>query len=78
MKNAKVKATNPQGMVGGRSVNWLRKIEIAEHESESWYHFHDNRLFPEHVKSDEDVEKGGWATHPGGSSRGSAVTQWKE
>ncbi|KAI9025731.1 hypothetical protein DFJ74DRAFT_48693 [Hyaloraphidium curvatum] len=52
------------GMVGGRTVKWLRKIEIADRESDNWYHRHDNRLYPEQVKDVGDVERVEWHLHP--------------
>ncbi|KAL9643796.1 hypothetical protein ABK040_013211 [Willaertia magna] len=37
------------GMVGGRMVKWLKKIIISEEESDNYYHWHDNKVFPQSV-----------------------------
>ncbi|KEF55898.1 uncharacterized protein A1O9_07478 [Exophiala aquamarina CBS 119918] len=34
------------GFVGGRSVKWLAKIWISDHENDSHYHIWDNRVLP--------------------------------
>lgn len=34
------------GYIGGRMVKWLSRVEVADHESQSTYYYHDNRLFP--------------------------------
>lgn len=41
------------GFIGGRMIKWLKGIRVTSQESESHYHFHDNRLLP----SDIDAEK---------------------
>jgi len=48
------------GMAGARSVKWLRRIVVSKEESESWYHYHDNRLFPPEVDF-SNFEGGDWA-----------------
>ncbi|KAG5462850.1 MAG: Oxidoreductase, molybdopterin-binding domain-containing protein [Olpidium bornovanus] len=40
------------GFVGGRTVKWLKKIRLSKKESQSWYHFYDNRLLPSPVTSE--------------------------
>lgn len=37
------------GWVGGRSVKWLAKIWITDHENQSHYHIWDNRVLPSFV-----------------------------
>ena len=32
------------GLVGARSVKWLSKIVVSENESDSWYHWNDNKV----------------------------------
>ncbi|KAJ3150085.1 hypothetical protein HDU86_006708 [Geranomyces michiganensis] len=39
------------GMVGGRQVKWLTKMTVSREESQSWYHFHDNRVLPSGIDS---------------------------
>lgn len=41
------------GWVGARSVKWLAKIWITEHENDSYYHVYDNRQLPSFIT---DVE----------------------
>ncbi|KAL4941748.1 hypothetical protein BDV06DRAFT_175761 [Aspergillus oleicola] len=41
------------GWVGARSVKWLAKIWITEHENDSYYHTYDNRQLPSFIM---DVE----------------------
>lgn len=45
-------------------VNWLTTIEVASHESESHYYFHDNRLLPSSVGGLEEASKGQWWRKP--------------
>ncbi|KAJ3294255.1 hypothetical protein HK104_003791 [Borealophlyctis nickersoniae] len=52
------------GMVGGRTVKWLKKITVSDKESTSWYHYNDNRLIPSHVTTKSEAERDGWYTHP--------------
>ncbi|KAF8430397.1 hypothetical protein EV426DRAFT_556759 [Tirmania nivea] len=37
------------GMIGGRSVKWLKKIIISDQPSTSYYHYYDNKVMPTHV-----------------------------
>ncbi|KIW68544.1 hypothetical protein PV04_04483 [Phialophora macrospora] len=37
------------GFVGGRSVKWLSRIWITDHENESYYHIWDNRVLPSFI-----------------------------
>ncbi|KAJ3317885.1 hypothetical protein HDV06_001087 [Boothiomyces sp. JEL0866] len=34
------------GFIGGRMVKWLKKIQVSSTESDSYYHFRDNRVLP--------------------------------
>ncbi|KAI5837779.1 nitrate reductase [Morchella snyderi] len=34
------------GMIGGRSVKWLKKLVITEEPCDGWYHIYDNRVLP--------------------------------
>lgn len=45
-------------------VKWLSEIEIACHESESHYYFHDNRLLPSSVASLDRASKEEWWYRP--------------
>jgi nitrate reductase (NAD(P)H) len=40
------------GFIGGRMVKWLKRIIVASSESESYYHYRDNRVLPSHVDAD--------------------------
>ena len=52
------------GHIGGRTVKWLERVEVADSESDNWYHFHDNRVLPPHVRTPEDAEAGGYWRNP--------------
>ncbi|KAG7891951.1 hypothetical protein KL907_003299 [Ogataea polymorpha] len=46
------------GVIGGRSVKWLKKLVVSDRPSENWYHYFDNRVLPtmvtpEMAKSDD-------------------------
>uniref|UniRef100_A0A0D9VLJ9 Nitrate reductase n=1 Tax=Leersia perrieri TaxID=77586 RepID=A0A0D9VLJ9_9ORYZ len=40
------------GFIGGRMVKWLKRIVVASKESESYYHYRDNRVLPTHVDAE--------------------------
>ncbi|XP_062221861.1 nitrate reductase [NAD(P)H] [Phragmites australis] len=40
------------GFIGGRMVKWLKRIIVASKESESYYHYRDNRVLPTHVDAE--------------------------
>jgi nitrate reductase (NAD(P)H) len=40
------------GFIGGRMVKWLKRIVVASIESESYYHYRDNRVLPSHVDAE--------------------------
>ena len=52
------------GFIGGRTVKWLERIEVSDSESDNWYHLHDNRVLPPHVRTPEDAEAGGFWRNP--------------
>ena len=52
------------GHIGGRTVKWLERIEVSDSESDNWYHFHDNRVLPPHVRTPEEAEAGGYWRNP--------------
>jgi nitrate reductase (NAD(P)H) len=40
------------GFIGGRMVKWLKRIVVTPEQSESYYHYKDNRVLPSHVDSE--------------------------
>ncbi|CAL5202923.1 unnamed protein product [Lathyrus oleraceus] len=40
------------GFTAGRMVKWLKRIVVTTKESDSYYHYHDNRLLPSHVDAE--------------------------
>uniref|UniRef100_P36859 Nitrate reductase [NADH] n=1 Tax=Petunia hybrida TaxID=4102 RepID=NIA_PETHY len=40
------------GFIGGRMVKWLKRIIVTTQESESYYHYKDNRVLPPHVDAE--------------------------
>ncbi|KAI9569846.1 hypothetical protein HD554DRAFT_2327805 [Boletus coccyginus] len=49
------------GQIGGRSVKWLKRIEISDRESQHYLHFWDNKLLPTQVMPDQArAEKHWW------------------
>lgn len=46
------------GYIGGRTVKWLRKIEVTREESQNYYHFHDNRVLPSQVDAERANKEG--------------------
>ncbi|KIJ15906.1 nitrate reductase [Paxillus involutus ATCC 200175] len=49
------------GQIGGRSVKWLKRIEISERESQHHLHFWDNKLLPTQVLPEQvRAEKHWW------------------
>ncbi|KAK0735878.1 hypothetical protein B0T21DRAFT_334340 [Apiosordaria backusii] len=41
------------GMIGGRSVKWLKRIVVSDKPSENWYHIYDNRVLPTMISPEE-------------------------
>lgn len=40
------------GCIGGRMVKWLKRIIVTTPESDSYYHYKDNRVLPSHVDAE--------------------------
>ncbi|KAJ3695938.1 hypothetical protein LUZ60_001315 [Juncus effusus] len=40
------------GFIGGRMVKWLKRIVVTTQESESYYHYKDNRVLPSHIDAE--------------------------
>lgn len=40
------------GFIGGRMVKWLKRIIVTTPESDSYYHYNDNRVLPSHVDAE--------------------------
>ncbi|XP_074279515.1 nitrate reductase [NADH]-like [Silene latifolia] len=40
------------GCIGGRMVKWLKRIIVTPVESDSYYHYKDNRVLPSHVDAE--------------------------
>ncbi|TFK98170.1 hypothetical protein BDV98DRAFT_573190 [Pterulicium gracile] len=52
------------GMVGGRSVKWLHKIEVADHESTHHLHIYDNKVLPTQVGPEQARAETHWWYNP--------------
>ncbi|XP_059630818.1 nitrate reductase [NADH]-like [Cornus florida] len=48
------------GFIGGRMVKWLKRIIVTTQESDSYYHFRDNRVLPSHVDEELANVEGWW------------------
>ncbi|XXG87210.1 hypothetical protein AAC387_Pa11g1954 [Persea americana] len=48
------------GFIGGRMVKWLRRIILTPEESQSYYHYKDNRVLPSHVDEVLANAEGWW------------------
>ncbi|XP_019416847.1 PREDICTED: inducible nitrate reductase [NADH] 2-like [Lupinus angustifolius] len=40
------------GFIGGRMVKWLKRIIVTTQQSDSYYHYRDNRVLPSHVDAE--------------------------
>lgn len=40
------------GFIGGRMVKWLKRIIVTTQESDSYYHYKDNRVLPSHIDAE--------------------------
>jgi nitrate reductase (NAD(P)H) len=40
------------GFIGGRMVKWLKRIIVTPQQSDSYYHYNDNRVLPSHVDAE--------------------------
>ncbi|KAI8608936.1 hypothetical protein BC830DRAFT_1153221 [Chytriomyces sp. MP71] len=52
------------GFIGGRMVKWLTRISVAATESESVYHYKDNRVLPTPVTDSDVADSGNWWYKP--------------
>ncbi|CAG8643720.1 1355_t:CDS:2, partial [Cetraspora pellucida] len=48
------------GCIGGRMVKWLSKITISNKESDSHYHYHDNRVLPPEFDAERATKEKAW------------------
>lgn len=48
------------GFIGGRMVKWLKRIIVTTKESESYYHYKDNRVLPPHVDAELANSEAWW------------------
>ncbi|KAM7507671.1 hypothetical protein LguiA_018124 [Lonicera macranthoides] len=48
------------GFIGGRMVKWLKRIIVTTQESDSYYHFKDNRVLPSHVDAELANSEAWW------------------
>ncbi|WOL13747.1 hypothetical protein Cni_G22525 [Canna indica] len=48
------------GFIGGRMVKWLKRVIIAPQESDSHYHYMDNRVLPSHVDAELASAEAWW------------------
>lgn len=44
------------GVIGGRSVKWLKRIIVAAEPSDSWYHIYDNRVLPTMISPEASAD----------------------
>ncbi|KAF9981020.1 hypothetical protein BGZ75_007715 [Mortierella antarctica] len=52
------------GVIGGRMIKYLSKITVTEVRSDSWYHYHDNRVLPSIVSDADMAKREQWWTRP--------------
>ncbi|GAB2271981.1 Nitrate reductase [NADH] 1 [Dionaea muscipula] len=48
------------GYIGGRMVKWLKRIIVTTQESDSYYHYNDNRVLPSHVDAELAIKEAWW------------------
>ncbi|XP_061360116.1 inducible nitrate reductase [NADH] 2-like [Gastrolobium bilobum] len=48
------------GFIGGRMVKWLKRIVVTTQQSDSFYHYKDNRVLPSHVDAELANAEGWW------------------
>ncbi|KAJ8445136.1 hypothetical protein Cgig2_029508 [Carnegiea gigantea] len=48
------------GFIGGRMVKWLKRIVVTTTESDSYYHYKDNRVLPSHVDAELANSQAWW------------------
>ncbi|KAF9365909.1 hypothetical protein BGX34_007593 [Mortierella sp. NVP85] len=52
------------GVIGGRMIKYLSKITVSDDRSDSWYHYHDNRVLPSIVSDAEMAKREQWWIRP--------------
>ncbi|GAA5967839.1 hypothetical protein JCM11641_005782 [Rhodosporidiobolus odoratus] len=52
------------GQIGGRSVKWLKKIEISDKESQHHLHFWDNKVLPMTLTAEQARQERDWWYDP--------------
>lgn len=50
------------GMIGGRSVKWLKRLIVTDKPSDNWYHIYDNRVLPTMVTPEMAKADKSWWT----------------
>ena len=48
------------GVIGARSVKWLKRLVVTEGPSDNWYHIYDNRVLPTMVSPEESASRPEW------------------
>eukprot|EP00522_Entomoneis_paludosa_P011116 CAMPEP_0172439854 /NCGR_PEP_ID=MMETSP1065-20121228/705_1 /TAXON_ID=265537 /ORGANISM="Amphiprora paludosa, Strain CCMP125" /LENGTH=902 /DNA_ID=CAMNT_0013188603 /DNA_START=130 /DNA_END=2838 /DNA_ORIENTATION=- len=48
------------GYIGGRMIKWLKEINVVPHETKNHYHYHDNRILPPHITSEQSLAGDWW------------------
>ncbi|KAG0364391.1 hypothetical protein BGX24_004629 [Mortierella sp. AD032] len=52
------------GVIGGRMIKYLAKITVSDTRSNSWYHYHDNRVLPSVVGDADMAKRDQWWARP--------------
>lgn len=52
------------GFIGGRMVKWLKRIIVTTQESDSYYHYKDNRVLPSHIDAELANAEGKYICSP--------------
>ncbi|KAF7360347.1 Nitrate reductase [Mycena venus] len=50
------------GVIGGRSVKWLKKLILTDAPSDNWYHIYDNRVLPTMISPEIAANDSKWWT----------------
>ena len=48
------------GYIGGRMIKWIEEISVTREESQSHYHFFDNRVLPSHIDEETAAKENWW------------------
>ncbi|ODV70877.1 nitrate reductase [Cyberlindnera jadinii NRRL Y-1542] len=48
------------GIIGGRSVKWLKRLVVSDVPSNNWYHYYDNKVLPTMVTNKMAAEEDHW------------------